>query len=425
MPVSRKRPLRSRPTQSQRRQRRNRARRTQAAPGRRLVAKLRPGQSLEHLITDADRRAFQAEMDAAARGDAASALRHHLEGLVVEESLHRHRLREIADLGDSAPAWVYSRWCVDQAYRWMMMSHDPRVDDAVRTVLVWAHLDQVEQLAGRDTEMREYGTLVAGNDWLVQQMCVFELGGLLDFLDLCAHKALVDRCDQIRAWAEAPWGVYRLLSLDDRTLTVRDLVEQRDREVLNVGAFVDQADVVLGRIVPIPVAPYEMFESRPVPLDDVTAEEAAECMRASTSNVLDAIARGREEKRLASGFSCHEITMFANDIVPEPPRPDAGPGEVPGRMRELTAAGLSEYVANGVMVAEVALIAARVAGDGPIHIGPHLTSVMTDSRVFAAACTHSVAPEHAVSWRRLAAATSAPVSERCLHLAELSERKAA
>ncbi|GAA1478207.1 hypothetical protein GCM10009623_26530 [Nocardioides aestuarii] len=381
---------------------------------------------MDHLITDADREAFEAEMEAAARGDAAGALAHHLSGLVVERSMHRYRLREIADLGEDAPAWIQSRWCVDQAFRWMLMSEDPRVDDAVRTVLVWAHLDQLERIAGRQPDLMEYGNLVAANDWLVQQMCVYELGGLHDFLDLRAHESFVEKCDHIREWAAAPWGVYRLLSLNDRTVTVRDLVEDRDREVLNVGAFVDQSDTVLGRIVPISVPPFEMFETRPVPVDAVTAREAAAGIRRDPLAVLEAISRGREEQRLEWAFSCHGITMFSNDIVPEPGADREPDGELSGRMRDLVDAGLSTYVANGVVVAEVALIAARVVDDGgAVHIGPHLTAVLTDRAVFEAACVHSVAPEHTASWRRLAAATSAPVSERCLQLAAICERMAA
>lgn len=366
--------------------------------------------------------AREAEMDAAARGDAAAAWEHHMSGLVVEESLHRHRLREIADLAEDAPGWVYSRWCVDQAYSWMLDNKDPRIDDAVRTVLAVGHLDHIEPLLDRPTELREYGTVVAACDWLVQQLCVYRDGALQDFLDVRAEPGLIERADRIREWAHAPCGVYRLQELRGSVVVVQDLAHERDVELLNVGAFVDQAEVVLGRVVPISVPPFHMFESRPVPLDELTAQLAAVSLReGDVESVLHAISWGRQQGRLERGFSCHEITMFSNDVVPDPGPAITGHGEVPGRLRELLDAGLDEFVANGVMVAEVALIAARVAGESPVTIGPHLTAVLTDSRVFAATLTHCVVPENAAAWRKLADATSSPVRDRCTRIADLCE----
>jgi len=365
-------------------------------------------------------------MDAAARGDARAALEHHLSGLTVEGSLHPHRLREIVDLTDDAPGWVYSRWCVDQAFQWMLMNRDPRTDDAVRTVLTLAHLDHVEPLLDRPTELQEYGTIVAACDWLVQQLCVYEHGGLQDFLDVRAEPELVERADLIGEWADAPWGVYRLVELRGSVLVVRDLAHEVDLELLNIGAFVDQADVVLGRVVPVSVPPFRMFESRPVPLDELTAEQAAMTLReGDAESVLQAIWWGRHQGRLERGFSCHEITMYANDIVPESAPAAQDRGEVPGRLRQLRGAGLDDFVANGVMVAEVAVIAATIGGESPVTIGPHLTAVLTDSRVFSAALVHCVVHENGPAWRRLADATASPVSERCAHIADLCEQLAA
>ena len=229
------------------------------------MATLRPGQDLEHLLTADDYQAFEAEMEASARGDAPEALRHHLSGLVVEESIHRHRLNEIADLAEDAPAWVYSRWCIDQAYRWMLMTKDPRVDDMIRLVLTVAHLEHVEPLLDKPTELAEYGTLVAACDWLAEQLCVFTAGGLRDFLELQAAPGLLRRADRVEDWAATTWGIYRLREMHGSVMVVRDLAQDVDVELLNVGAFVEQSNVVLGRVVPISVPPFRMFESRPVP----------------------------------------------------------------------------------------------------------------------------------------------------------------
>ena len=95
-------------------------------------------------------------------------------------------------------------------------------------------------------------------------------------------------------------------------------------------------------------------------------------------SVLDAISNGRTGGRLDRGFSCHGITLYSNDIVPELHRAAATPREVPERLHELLDAGLDEFAANGVMVAEVALIAAELGGKGVAAIGPHLAGVLTD-----------------------------------------------
>jgi hypothetical protein len=389
------------------------------------VATLRPGQDLEPFLTEADHQAFEAEMEAAARGDARAALQHHLSGLIVEESIHPHRLREIVDLAEDAPGWVYSRWCVDQAYRWMLMNKDPRTDDMIRIVLAVAHLDHVEPLLEKPTEFTEYGTLVAACDWLVEQLCVYTAGGLRDFLEVRADPALLARADRIEEWVDATWGVYRLQELRGSVVVVRDLVHETDLELLNTGAFVDQSDVVLGRVVPISDAPFLMFDSRPVPLDEEIARQAAIGMRGSGPlAVLDAISRAREEHRLERGFSCHGITLYSNDIVPEPRQETAARREVPGRLRELLALGLDEYVANGVMVAEVALITAKVSGERTV-VGPHLMAVLTSSRIFAAVSEHCVEVRHESAWRSLAAVTASPTRERCERLAELCRDRAA
>lgn len=391
------------------------------------MATLRPGQSLEPFLTEDDHAAMLAEMEAAARGDARSAWEHHMSGLILEESLHRHRLRQIVDLGDDAPGWVYSRWCVDQAYRWMLVTEDPRTDDMVRVVLAATHLDHVEGLFEDETAFTEYGTLVAATDWLAEQLCVYTAGGLRDFLDLRAEPSLLARADRVEEWADAPLGVFELQERRDAVLVLRDLVHDRVVEVLNIGGFDDQpTDTVLGRVVPTSAPPYRMFDLRPVPLDRRTAYDVAEAMQEGGGLAwLDAVSLAREEGRLDRGFSCRGQTLIATDLVlePLPDRPDGS--ETPGRLRELMDDGLDEYVANGVMVAEVALIAATVADAAPATLTAHLGSVLIDSRIFAAALRHCSSPEWEEAWRRLAAAATSPVRERCLEIADRCRRNAA
>ncbi len=347
-----------------------------------------------------------------------------MDGLILEESLHRHRLRQIVDLGDDAPGWVYARWCLDQAYRWVLLNEDPRTDDMVRVVLAATHLDHVDLLRDDPEALQEYGTLVAATDWLAEQLCVYTAGGLSGFLEDRAGPGLLARADLVAEWPDAPLGIYRLREMRDSVLVLHDLVHDSIVEVLNVGAFAEQpTDVVLGRVVPISTPPGLMFDSRPVPLDEQTASEAAIAMRGPDPlGWLDALTTGREEGRLERGFSCQGQTLFSSDIVPERSAPARQ--EKPGRLLGLLEEGLGENVANGIMVAEVALIAAVVSAGSICALGPHLTAVLTDSQVFAAALDHCTAPEHETAWRRLASVTSPPVRERCLELAAQCRRAA-
>src|SRR5690348_851494 len=111
MPKSRKRKL---PTKSHR----------TSPRGRRRVATVRPGQDLSHLFTEEDHELMHAEIDAGARGDALAAYDFHERGLQVEGSLYPYMLRELVILGEEAPPWMYSRWCLDLAYRWMLCEAD-------------------------------------------------------------------------------------------------------------------------------------------------------------------------------------------------------------------------------------------------------------------------------------------------------------
>ena len=133
-----------------RKSRRRTARRRRApstGQGREHVATLRAGQDMTHLMTDEDIEHMDAHIGAAARGDAHEALWHLQQTLQVEGSLTPHKLHELAMLGDEAPGWMYSRWCVEQAYRWMLVERDPRTDDAVVQTMIAAHAEQADEVA--------------------------------------------------------------------------------------------------------------------------------------------------------------------------------------------------------------------------------------------------------------------------------------
>lgn len=436
MPTSRRRTPRNRSAKQRRRALRLRQREQRSTGQRHLVATLRPGESLEHLLTDDDRRCMQLATDAEARGDAWAAWHHHVSGLLVEESLTHHRLLELARLEDDAPAWMCSRWAVDQALRWMLLTDDPRCDQIVRTVMAGLHFDQVEPLLDDPVGLVEYGTRVAACDWVYQQLAAYEAGGLRDFLDARAEPGLLDRLDHIDEWERAAVTAYELVDVQGDVLRARRLDDDEPVELLNLGATTDigPGATVVGRVVPVSVWPFAMFESRPLPVDEVTARDVAERRRDDDDDLgwFRALAAAHDSGRLPAGSTCGHGTLWSTDIVPmaqwatneENQHLVEGAGEEAGRVTELKAAGLSDRVANDVCVAELGLVVARVTGDaGPV--APHVTAVMMDPRVFEALKQHSTLDGSGPFWRILAAATPSPVRDRCVRLAELSDERAA
>lgn len=365
-------------------------------------------------------------LDAEARGNASAALDAHLSGLIVEESLTRHRIQEMVLLDVDAPAWMCSRWAVDQTARWMLLAGDPRCDQIVRTILAALHTTELDALVDDPVALKEYGTLVAACDWVYHQLAAYECGGLRDFLDVRAEPGLLERLDEIDEWERAAVTSYELVCTRDDVLEVRRFPDGHVLELLNLGATSDIGPeaTVVGRVVPISVWPFAMFESRPLPVDEITARAVGERMSGDDDlGWFGALAEAHEQGRLPAQSTGGLGTLWSTDIVPELPS-DQPSGELSGRMVDLMGAGLSEHVANGVCVVEVALIVAEVSGDiGPV--ASHLTSVMVDPRVFEAVKQHGTREGHGRLWRILAAGTPSPVRDRCLELAALVEERQA
>jgi hypothetical protein len=385
----------------------------------------RPGEAIEDLLTLEDLAAMEAQIEAEARGDAEQALVHFYEGLFVGGNPLPHQLRELVRLGDDAPGWMYSRWCVGQAYRWMLQRLDPRTDLAVSLVLAATHHEQVESVSEDPVALRELGTRVAASDWLAEQVAVYELGGLADFLAERARPALLARADQVHAWTEAEVSAYRLEPSRGDGLVLHDLRTRQDVEVLNLGAQSGHGpgEHLLGRLVPVSVAPGLMFDSRPVAVDEETARRIAQNPRpGDATSWLAPLAVAREHGRLPYAFSCRGATLLSSDLVPEWPGDDGTEPESPPpapRAQELIAAGVDLRLAEAVLVAEFAV---EVAGDPRLSscsaLVPHLSAVFVDREVVDTVLQHCVRPAQERGWRRLAAATTQPISRRCLEVAE-------
>jgi hypothetical protein len=336
-----------------------------------------------------------------------------------------HKLWELVQLGDDAPGWMYSRWCVEQAYRWMLIQCDRRTDDAALQTMIVAHASQAEEVADDEIAFGELGTRVAAGDWLCQQLATYDFGGLTAFLDMRAGGSLLNRCDQVRDWADVRMSGYLLEEPRGSCIRVRDLNIGAPLDVLNIGLLTDRdPDMpVIGRVVPVVAAPGLMFESRPVSVDLRTAEEvAAASTHEDPAYWITAIGDGRYDERLEYAFSCGRGTLFSSDIVP---LSEAGTKaidelEPPGRLVELRRHGLDDLQANGVMVAEMALIAVQVSGTSAAQVlAAHVAAVILEARVYAAMREHCTARENASGWTILADCSVEPARSRCIELARL------
>jgi hypothetical protein len=364
-------------------------------------------------------------LDAGARGDAEASLAHELAGSVIVETVHRFVLQDLIDHGDSAPAWAYSRWCADLAYRSMLLAEDPRVDAAVRNVMVCLYPDSVTRVLGDEVRLKVLGTALAAGDHLVADLALYEFGGLADYIDERAEAGLLDRTDRVRDWARASMGVFEFVDFRGCRLVLRDLVGGGEVQALNVGAMSGAGeDTLLGRLVPITSEPGLMFAAPPIFVDQRTAQSAAEAVRTSEPlgwlpELSTALLEGREEE----GFHRTPLSWFTSDLpIPEAVIGGAAPAkEEAGRITDLRAKGYSAAVANALAVLEVGLISAEVSDHAAAVVSPHVTAALGTPGAFAAAATECTWPETADSWRILAAVVPDHVAERCRRLARLAD----
>lgn len=145
----------------------------------------------------------------------------------------------------------------------------------------------------------EFFTGLAASDWVCEQLALYEMGGLADFIDVRAGEDLLARSDRLDEWHPAAMRGFTIDDFQDDRLLVTELGGGEVQEVLNIGTLSDRdrGAPVLGRVVPISTSPGLMFDVRPVDVDLETAREASQ--RAEDGHDLgwlDAISRGRAAK---------------------------------------------------------------------------------------------------------------------------------
>jgi hypothetical protein len=360
-----------------------------------------PLAALEDVFTTEDKAHFRKVMDLEAAGDLVGALRLLRRGTRVRGAGHERHLTEMVRLGDSAPAWAWSRLTVGAAYRWALVNADPRTDLAVIEVYAATYLD-VRKLD------KTLGTSIAACDALASDLVVFDLGVLQDYLDVCAGRRLLEAAAGLGEWVESTPSVYRLGGLSGDRLVIEDEVSGAQPEVLHTGEAMGTArdEWVLGRVVP-DGAGGRVFASRPV----IVGERAGRLLRhtirsgggwrARLEALHTAIKAGELETRPGWRAGAFGLTFSGslrdNDtwhrVGPLPPAP---------RIQELMDEGMSQQTAEHLGVLEYALEIVRLDVPGTVEmVAQHAAIALKWPEVREQALRRYAAPEHRAAWLQL------------------------
>lgn len=190
------------------------------------------------------------EVDAVeARGDAVEALR-LIDDMPVGpdgrpwwRASRIRRLRQIVDLGESAPAWVWARWVVSQAAQATPGDPSRALDVAIATRGGRSTLWGVDDVDAQSKVM--------DHDWVYRQLILHEYGGFSAFLETRAGTRLLERVPGIERWGTAPMGGFELLVEEASRILWLDLATRKVVETINLGAAAMLADgeCVIGRLV--------------------------------------------------------------------------------------------------------------------------------------------------------------------------------
>jgi hypothetical protein len=203
------------------------------------------------------------EVDAVeARGDAAEGLR-----LIDDMPLgpdgrpwwrpsRIRRLKQIADLEESAPAWVWARWVVAQAAQ--ATPGDPK---GAMEVAITTRGGRSTLWGMDDADAR---AKILDHDWVYRQLVLHENGGLAAFLDARAGSRLLKRAIGIEGWVSVPMGGFELLLEGVDRILWLDLATREVVETINVGtaAMLAGGECVIGRLVESDGV--KLFESAPL-----------------------------------------------------------------------------------------------------------------------------------------------------------------
>jgi len=215
--------------------------------------------------------------EAERRGDALDALRLILASpdggqSAFWRSWRIARLAQLVSLGPMLPAWVHSRWILEQALQ--------DLSPATRTITAGA-LDAAIEIRGGPAALpgndpSDAHVRVVDGDWAYRQAYLFDLGGLAAFLRDRATVDLVAGADRIEEWERATMGGYQLVGHGPAVTRWADLATGEVIEVpaLGSGVLMLPGEHAIGRLVPIEGG--RMFETAPLPVPERVARWVAD-----------------------------------------------------------------------------------------------------------------------------------------------------
>ena len=383
----------------------------------------RRGPRVADLMTREYEAFFKSAAAAERAGDAEAALEYHQGVPMFRRSAHRVVLAQLADLADEMTPWLWARWAAYQCTR----VEDP---DTLGKATSRLALDYTVQMFHADALSRAWEAgddpvqlmaRTAGEDWAYHQICTFELHGLELFLGTMADGRLAEGCVLAREWVEATMSGYRVESTGAGGLVVRDLADDRTVELLDLGAslLVETGGWVIGRLVPSGTTPALMFDTRPLPVDEQTAVEAARGDRRSAwiGALAEAFAEGRLDRSLLQSEDRELVTDVPGLQMLRRGTPPAALANTMDQLRR----GRAEVGRAAYRV----LRAIAEDSFGTEADAPYVAAAVLNPHGFAEAQAQLVAPSHREAWEHWARLVPAPAQGRLARLAALSGETAA
>jgi hypothetical protein len=433
MPTSRTRRTRNRSNADRKRERARKARAERAASDEQSSA----GDHARH-FSEADWAVLRESARAAADGRVERALELYDGVQAVAGSEPSRGMRQLLELGDDAPPWAWSRWIREQAFRWFSSNNQSRIEAAFELAA------DVAYPTGIDAD--KVG-LVLARDWIVRQVLLYELGGLGDFVVNVAGEDLLARGEPMIEWRCALMGAYQFVDETADCTRLLDLETEEWIEVLNVGSMMDvePGGYVLGRVVPISSGPGQMFESRPLKVDERTARrfgarwmqleeqmqaddcgcDPDECDGLSCApldhdppNWWEELQDASHEGRVPELFSLHLEYPLLTDVPSMMWRCAANGAPDPELVSELLRSGTPRPVADAVQVAVYGLVSAPLHGKGLTAGGPIYGAALLEPGAMNVLRERFTLPQYAAGWRAVAELVVEPARTRCLSLAQ-------
>lgn len=225
--------------------------------------------------------AFHRRSMAAERmGDAEEALAYHQGIPMFGRSRHRVLLEQLVAAPGELTPWIWARWIVYQALR--AEEATTRTGRLLRRAMHDAgdtfHSDLMDRAYDAGGDPVKVAARVAGESWGFHQLAAYDYAVLAAFLDELADGDLQREAGLARSWVGATMGGYRVEGRAGAcTLAVRDLGRDRVLDVLDLGAarLTGPEGCVIGRLVPSGTSPSLMFDTAPLPVDELTARDVA------------------------------------------------------------------------------------------------------------------------------------------------------